>query len=189
MSYGDASYASVPYANGADFGTISQSTYRALILLANRGVQAPSAITYRALTVVENRGLQALPAITYRALTLLEDRGIQALVAGLYRALTNLESYTNDPVFPWLFSISPTQQYQNGQVSLVGDGFGASAAAWTSSVLLGSILEHMGVVSWQTRSPGLWPCNGVSPNVFSPALVVTVPSDAVSGLVKVEETT
>ena len=162
--------------------------YRAIWILGNRGVQALASPTYRGLELVENRGLQALPAITYRALTLLDARGIQALVE-LYRALTLLESYTNDPEFPWLLSISPTQQYRNGQVSLVGDGFGANAAAWTSSVLLGAILEQMGIVSWSTRSAGLWPCNGVSPNVFSPAIVVTVPADAVSGLVKVEETT
>jgi hypothetical protein len=162
--------------------------FRSLYVLGNRGVQALPSPTYRGLELVANRGLQALPAITYRALTLLDARGIQAL-AVLMRALTNLESYTNDPEFPWLLSISPTQQYRNGQVSLVGDGFGANAAAWTSSVLLGAILEVMGVVAWQTRSPGLWPCNAVSPNVFSPAITVTVPADAVSGLVKVEETT
>jgi len=162
--------------------------YRTMYLLGNRGIQALSPTNYRAIAVIENRGIWALAAPTYRALTLLDARGIQAL-AVLMRALTNLESYTNDPEFPWLLSISPTQQYRNGQVSLVGDGFGANAAAWTSSVLLGAILENMGVVAWQTRSPGLWPCNGVNPNVFSPAIVVTVPADAVSGLVKVEETT
>ena len=188
MSYGDASYASVPYAAGADFGTFSQALYRSLELLANRGVQALSPTNYRNLTLIANRGIWALAPITYRALTLLDARAIQALTV-LMRALFNLESYTNDPMFPWLFSISPTQQYRGGQISLVGDGLGATQAALTSNVLLGAALEIMGVISWSTRSAGLWPCNGVSPNVFSPAIVATVPSDAVSGLVEVQETT
>jgi hypothetical protein len=161
--------------------------YRALYLAANRGTQSLAAPTYRALMLLEARSLAGV-FTNYRALTLLDNRKVQALTAGLYRALYELESYDNTSMFPWLLSISPTQQYRNGQVSLVGDGFGANAAAWTSSVLLGAILEQMGVVSWQTRSPGLWPCNGANPNVFSPAIVVTVPADAVSGLVKVEET-
>jgi len=190
MAYGDASYASVPYAAGADFGTIvTQARYRRLALLADRSIWALTTGTYRRLALLEDRSVWILPAGTYRRLTLLDNRILVNVAAGIYRRLMQLESYTNDPEFPWLLSISPTQQYRNGQVSLVGDGFGANAAAWTSSVLLGAILEQMGVVSWQTRSPGLYPCNGVSPNVFSPAIVVTVPADAVSGLVKVEETT
>jgi len=143
---------------------------------------------YRSLYVLGNRGVQALAAPTYRALTLLDNRAIQALRV-LLRALTNLESYTNDPMFPWLYSIRPTQQFRGGQISLVGDGFGATQAALTSNVLLGAALEIMGVISWSTRSAGLWPCNGVSPNVFSPAIVATVPGDAVSGLVEIQETT
>lgn len=162
--------------------------YRSIELLANRGVQALSPTNYRALELVANRGIWALPSPTYRALTLLDARGIQALQV-LLRALNTLESYTNDPMFPWLFAVRPNQQYQSGQVALVGDGLGAAQATWTSSVLLGIALENMGVVSWLSRSPGLWPANAVSPNVFGTAILVTVPSDAVSGLVKIEETT
>jgi hypothetical protein len=188
MAYGDASYASVPYAAGANFGTFSQALYRSLELLANRAVQALPSPTYRDLTLIDNRGIWALPSPTYRDLTLIDNRGIWALRV-LLRALTSLESYTNDPMFPWLLSIAPTQQYRSGQVSLTGDGFGAAQATLTSNVLLGAALEIMGVVSWSTRSAGLWPANGVSPNVFSPAIVATVPSDAVSGLVEIQETT
>jgi hypothetical protein len=42
-------------------------------------------------------------------------------------------------------------------------------------------------VSWSNRSPGLWPANGGAP--IAPAAVVTVPPDAESGLVVVEEST
>jgi hypothetical protein len=45
----------------------------------------------------------------------------------------------------------------------------------------------MGIVSWSNRSPGLWPANGGAP--IAPAAVVTVPPDAESGLVVVEEST
>jgi hypothetical protein len=45
----------------------------------------------------------------------------------------------------------------------------------------------MGIVTWSNRSPGLWPANGGQP--ITPAAIVTVPADAESGLVVVEEST
>lgn len=46
--------------------------------------------------------------------------------------------------------------------------------------------ESMGIVSWASRSPYLWPSN--TGHDIEAAAVVTVPLDAVSGLLKVEET-
>lgn len=63
-------------------------------------------------------------------------------------------------------------------------------AAETSSAVLNDTLpyaETLGIVSWRNRSPGLWPANGGLP--LQPAATVTLPSDAVSGLVLVEEDT
>jgi hypothetical protein len=159
---------------------------RALVMIANRGIPAPAPITQRTLMLIENKAVQAIVAGIQRQLFILDNRQVQG-VAGLQRALFLLESYTNGAMFPWLFSLQPNQQYRGGQIGLVGDGFGDTAAAWTSSTLLGAIRELMGVVSWSSRSPGLYPCNGGA--AWTPAITVTVPMDAVSGLVMVEETT
>ncbi len=43
----------------------------------------------------------------------------------------------------------------------------------------------LGIVAWSNRSPGLWPANGGLP--IEKAATVTVPADAESGLVVVEE--
>lgn len=52
--------------------------------------------------------------------------------------------------------------------------------------LIGSAgVEAMGIVAWSGRSPGWWPANSGLP--IGPAATVTVPSDAVSGLVRVVE--
>jgi hypothetical protein len=101
--------------------------------------------------------------------------------------------YTNDEPFPWLMDIRPREQFPGGEVSLYGDGFGVAQATEGSSVRLGVYDpgvpgpgQLMGVVSWSARSPNLWPANSGLP--ILPAIVVTVPADAESGMVSVEET-
>ncbi len=119
-------------------------------------------------------------------------------VAG--RALYVYEAYTNDEIFPWIERIRPTEQYRGGQVEIYGDGFGATAAAEGSSVRLGVYDPAvsgpglvLGVVSWSSRSANLWPANGdgsgAPPPRSLPAIVVTLPDEAVSGMLSVEETT
>lgn len=44
----------------------------------------------------------------------------------------------------------------------------------------------LGIVTWRNRSPGLWPANGGL--AIEPAATATIPMDAESGLVVVEET-
>jgi hypothetical protein len=64
------------------------------------------------------------------------------------------------------------------------------AAAETSRAILNRGRPNetvMGIVTWSNRSPGLWPANGGQP--ITPAAIVTVPADAESGLVVVEEST
>lgn len=110
------------------------------------------------------------------------------------RCLYLYEAYTNDEIFPWIERIVPNEQYPGGQVGIYGDGFGDTQAAEASAVRLGVIDpavsgpgDVMGVVSWISRSPGLYPANsGVR---STPAIVATVPADAESGMVSVEETT
>jgi hypothetical protein len=66
----------------------------------------------------------------------------------------------------------------------------ADQAAETSSAILNEGLPEegaMGIVLWSGRSPGLWPSNAEMPT--QKAVTVTVPVDAVSGLVRVRETT
>lgn len=146
------------------------------------GLPAPSAPTERALYVYENKGIQAL-SVSERVVYVYVNKGIQALRV-LARAIYDYVNNVNGTLFPWLMKLDPGRQYQGGEVSLFGDGFGDTQAADGSNVYL--VGEAMGVVSWSSRSPGLWPANGGAP--ITPAIVVTVPVDGVSGMVKVEET-
>jgi hypothetical protein len=118
-------------------------------------------------------------------------------VAG--RGLYLFEAYTNGEIFPWIERIRPTEQYEGGQVEIYGDGFGATQGAEGSSIRLGVYdpgVEGpgmlMGVVSWSTRSANLHPANGdgsgAPPPLTLPAIVATVPADAESGMLSVEET-
>lgn len=115
------------------------------------------------------------------------------------RALYLYESYTADEIFPWIERIVPNEQYRGGQVAIYGDGFGANVGAEGASVRLGVYDPaisgpglSLGVVSWMTRSPNLWPANGDGsgdpPPRTLPAIVVTIPDEAVSGMLSVEET-
>lgn len=109
------------------------------------------------------------------------------------RALYTYVAYTNDEPFPWLERIVPNEQYPGGQVGLHGDGFGDTEAAEGGSVRLGVYDPlvsgpggAMGIVSWQSRSPGLYPANsGIRSTA---AIVATVPDEAESGMVSVELT-
>lgn len=115
------------------------------------------------------------------------------------RALYLYEAYTNDEIFPWIERISPTEQYRGGQVEIYGDGFGATQGAEGATIRLGLYdpdvegpgLE-MGVVSWSTRSANLYPANGdgsgANPPLTLPAIVSTVPDEADSGMLSIEET-
>ena len=104
------------------------------------------------------------------------------------------EAYTNGEIFPWIERIVPEEQYAGGQVEVFGDGFGATTAAEGGSARLGVYDPAnvgpglvMGVVEWSTRSPNLYPANsGVR---STRALLLTVPAEAASGMLSVEETT
>lgn len=110
------------------------------------------------------------------------------------RAVYTYETYTNGEIFPWIEKIRPTEQYRFGQVNIYGDGFGNTPAQEGSSVKLGTYDPTvpgpgvtMGIVTWTSRSPGLWPAN--LGEGTQPAITVTVPSDAESGMLSVEEST
>lgn len=62
-------------------------------------------------------------------------------------------------------------------------------SAETSTVDISALwgVSSMGIVSWQNRSPGLWPANSGLP--IAPAATVTVGPDAQSGQVRVTEST
>jgi hypothetical protein len=115
------------------------------------------------------------------------------------RALYAYEAYTNGEIFPWIERIRPTEQYEGGQVEIYGDGFGATQGTEGSAIRLGVYDPDvegpgmlMGVVSWSTRSANLHPANGdgsgAPPPLTLPAIVATVPADAESGMLSVEET-
>lgn len=62
------------------------------------------------------------------------------------------------------------------------------AAEGAGAILNNGLVSEtaLGTATWQNRSPGLWPANGGLP--ITPAAVVTIPANAESGLVVVEET-
>lgn len=187
-------------------------TARSLYLYENPGAHGWPAggealdqddVLSRSLYLVVNEGAHGLPGqrvlnqndIVARSLYLVVNvshgRDITDVAV---RSLYLYEAFTADEVFPWLMRISPTEQFPGGEVSVYGDGFGDTAAAEGGAVRLGvydpavpgpGVL--MGVVSWVSRSPGLWPANGGAP--IEPAIVVTVPAEAESGMLSIEETT
>lgn len=184
---------------------------RALYLLVNRGAAkvaghapAPIDVEGRAQYVYVNRAVYGNPSggetmgtddVLSRALYVYVTRALALTQEDVaLRSLYLYAAYTNADVFPWLMRINPNEQFPGGEVSVYGDGFGPNAAAEGSAVRLGVYDpavpgpgQLMGVVSWLERSPGLWPANGGDP--ILPAIVVTVPSDAESGMLSIEETT
>ena len=190
---------------------------RSLYLYVNRGAAivaghapAPADVIQRSLYLYVNEGAHGWPIggetmgaddVLARVLYLYVNRAHDRDPSDVaVRTLYLYESYTNDEPFPWIERISPTEQYPGGQVNVYGDGFGDTAAAEGSSVRLGVYDpagsgpgDALGVVTWSARSPNLWPANGVGDGVTNPprslpAIVVTVPPDAASGMLSVEET-
>lgn len=201
----------------ASLPTPADVAARTLYLYENLGAtseaghfQAPQDVDARTLYLYVNEGAYGHPVggetlgpddvlarILYLYVNISHDRD-PSDVAG--RGLYVYEAYTNDEIFPWIERIRPTEQYRGGQVEIYGDGFGATAAAEGSSVRLGVYDPAisgpglvLGVVSWSTRSENLWPANGdgsgAPPPRSLPAIVVTIPDEAVSGMLSVEETT
>jgi hypothetical protein len=75
----------------------------------------------RSLYLYVNEGVQAIE-VEARSLYLYVNEGYVATVAA--RALYLYRNSRDGEVFPYLASLSPTEQYEGGQVSLYGDGFG-----------------------------------------------------------------
>ena len=92
---------------------------RTLYTYVNRGIESriPEA---RALYVYVNRAVTVV--LLGRALYLYVNRMFIAAVAA--RALYLYLNRRDGEVFPYLNHISPTEQYEGGQVDLYGDGFG-----------------------------------------------------------------
>lgn len=111
------------------------------------------------------------------------------------RALYTYGAWDDTELFPWIEKIVPNEQLAGGQIAIHGDGFGPTEGAEGGIVRLGTPPDPtapgpgtaLGVVSWQTRSPGLHPANSGTPS--SPAIVATLPAEAESGMISVEETT
>lgn len=109
-----------------------------------------------------------------------------------YIAMTNVAVGTNRTLY--VLSTPRTCDWLEVHTVNAGGSNPSLAEAWiwasdTQAARTGSVLlnaETCGIVSWLSRSPLLWPSNLGSNETG--AIVMTVPSDAVSGLVKVEET-
>lgn len=165
------------------FTQSSGALTRALYEYENLGIPGGTAGYARALYEYENLGVWAEAAGFTRALYEYENREIWALTAGLVRALYEYENQTSGQLFPWVMAVVPVEQYPGGQVGIIGDGFGATQAAENSQITLNGVA--VGVVAWSTRSTGLYPSNGGG--TPEPAVTVTLPDNAESGLIVVEE--
>ena len=165
---------------------------RSLYQYVNNGIESDNPRLSATLYHYVNNGHEELH-VESRLLYLYVNNGIPAMVV-LRRSLYEYEAYTNEEIFPWIERIVPNEQYPGGQVAVHGDGFGAQPETEDGSVRLGVYDPNvsgpglaMGVVSWQTRSPGLYPANsGVRSTA---AIVVTVPTEGESGMLSVELTT
>jgi hypothetical protein len=119
----------------------------------------------RSLYVVVNKSMQTL-AVLARSLYPYVNRTIQAQ-AVLARALYLYEATRDGEVFPWLNHLSPTEQYEGGQVNLYGDGFGefleaAAGATITVDSTNGSYIPEYAV----DRSTGSWVSNSNRANAW-----------------------
>lgn len=136
-------------------------------------------------------GDDVLARALYAYYSLIHDRDPSDVAA---RALYTYEAYAGGELFPWIERIVPNEALPGAQVEIHGDGFGATSAAEGSIIRLGSPVDPtqagpggaLGIVAWQTRSPNLWPANsGVR---TESAITATLPEDAESGMLTVEET-
>lgn len=164
----------------------------------------PDDVLARALYAVVNEGVHGLEGqrvfnandVTARSLYAVvnigHDRTKDDVAA---RALYEYAAYDETELFPWIEKIAPSEALPGQQVAIYGDGFGDTQAQEGSIVRLGSPPDPtgpgpglaLGVVSWSTRSPNLHPAN--SGLATDPAITVTVPDEAESGSISVEETT
>lgn len=95
-------------------------------------IQAGGAGLPRSLYLYVNKGIEAL-LVESRSLYLYVNRGFTASVAA--RSLYLYLSAKDGEVFPYLNHLSPPEQYEGGQVSLYGDGFGQYLDATQSATL------------------------------------------------------
>lgn len=181
---------------------------RSLYLFVNRGATlelghfpAPEDVDSRSLYLYYNKGATINAGhfpdgtdVKARDLYLLvnraEDRTPDDVLA---RSLYLYEAKVDAELFPWIEKISPNEALPGAQVGVYGDGFGATEATEGATVRLGAYDPNavgpgmaMGVVSWSSRSAGLYPANSGIPT--EPAIVVTIPDAASSGMLSVEET-
>lgn len=108
---------------------------RSLYLYVNKGVQSEVpgvGSNARSLYLYVNRG--PLLAVVSRSLYLYVNRGYTA-IGGYCRSLYVYRNARDGEVFPYLNHISPNEQYQGGQVSLYGDGFGQHLDAIQSATI------------------------------------------------------
>ena len=128
----------------------------------------------------------------YLYLSTIHDRDPSDIAA---RSLYGYVAWTEGELFPWIEKIVPTEALPGQQIAIYGDGFGDTQLQEGSIVRLGSPVDPtapgpgtaLGVVSWASRSPGLYPANSGTPT--EPAIVATVPDPAESGMISVEQTT
>jgi hypothetical protein len=156
----------------SDSATLSESVdvriapqLRALYCYENVGIEALT-VENRPLWVYENVGIEAL-TVENRPLWVYENVGIEALMVAL-RAFYQYEAVTNDPPFPYLEKITPTEGPEGSEIILDGDGFGHTQADYDGLARLGEDL--LGIITWAWRE-----------------IRVSVPNGAANGYVRVFE--
>lgn len=85
----------------------------------------------------------------------------------LARSLYLLEAIRDGEVFPWLNHLSPTEQYEGGQVDLYGDGFGGILeAAAGATITVDSVNGGYIAANAVDRSNGSWVSNSNRANAW-----------------------
>jgi hypothetical protein len=125
----------------------------------NGGTAVPKASAAMSTAEYPVGGVRTLYSFPARTVTWVEIR-VASGGAGTARGLREV----------WIFE--DLDAAAEGSAAILNDGLPAEGA--------------LGIVTWRNRSPGLWPANGGQP--ITGAATVTIPADAVSGLVLVEET-
>lgn len=91
----------------------------------------------------------------------------QYIASVVARCLYLYENKVDGEVFPWLSHLYPTEQYEGGQVSLYGDGFGEYLeVAASATITADSVNSTYVAANAVDRSTGSWVSNSTRANAW-----------------------
>jgi hypothetical protein len=158
-----------PYTPAISFQqAVGEGIPRSLYAYVNKSVQAVTpgvGTASRDLYLYVNKSMHVVP-IQARCLYVYVNRVIFPVIP-MRRSLYLYESTRDGEVFPWLNHLSPTEQYEGGQVSLYGDGFGGILeAAADATITVDSVNGSYIAANAVDRSTGSWVSNSNRANAW-----------------------